>query len=301
MKNLGAIQLALALSAVTVACPASAADRFTFEGLAGLEYDGRVRVDELDIDQREGDLVALVETKARARLIQRTKGSLTLGHDFSQRSHFEFPDLDRQSHRFSADGRLAIGRAELGAAYDFIHFRLGGDALVDIQGVEPKLTMPAGERTRLSASYRYEKWNFVNRDGRDTDNHMVALGVAHQFSPQTHLTARFRYEDVNATEARFDHHGFQLNAALGLPLALLDRRDSAKIEFEYRERHYENITPSIGARRREDRSVITLTSDQYLSNRVGLRTAIRYTDRNSNFPASNYEEIRASTGFVLRF
>ena len=81
---------------------------------------------------------------------------------------------------------------------------------------------------------------------------------------------------------------------------MIDRRDTARVEFEYRDRDYENVTPSIGERRREDRSVITATSDMYLSDRIGVRTTIRYTDRNSNFAASNYEEIRASTGFVVR-
>ena len=61
-----AFPAALALATGTAASPAAAADRYTFEGVAGIEYDGRIRVDELDIDQREGDLLALVETKARA-------------------------------------------------------------------------------------------------------------------------------------------------------------------------------------------------------------------------------------------
>ena len=300
MRIIAAICAFPALAGGLAATPAFAADRFTLEGLAALEYDGRIRVDELDLDQREGDFVALLETKARARVVHGTERSLTLGYDFSQRSHFDFPDLNRQSHRFSADGRLRLGRAELGAAYDFIHFRLGGDALVNIQGIEPKLTVPVTQRTSLTASYRYENWNFLNVDARDTDNHMVALAVAHQFSPRTQLTARIRYEDVDAVEPRFDLQGFQLNAALALPLRLIDRRDTLRLEFEYRDRDYENVTPSIGERRREDRSVITATSDLYLSDRFGLRTAIRYTDRNSNFPASNYEEVRASTGLVVR-
>jgi hypothetical protein len=279
---------------------AHAQDAINFEAYAALEFDGRVRVDELDIDRREGDFVALVETKARARAIDETQASLTFGYDLSQRSHFDFPDLDRQSHRFSADGRIKAGPAELGAAYDFIHFRLGGDALVNIQGIEPRLTVPVSQRTRVTASYRYENWNYVNLDARDTYNHMIALNVAHQFSTDTQLTARIRFEDADAVGAPFDLHGFQLNAALALPLRVIDRRDTARIEFEYRDRDYENVTPLIGERRREDRSVITATSDIYLSDRIGVRTAIRYTDRNSNFPTSNYEEIRASTGFVVR-
>lgn len=83
-------------------------------------------------------------------------------------------------------------------------------------------------------------------------------------------------------------------------VGLLNRRDGARLDIEYRDRDYERITPSIAARRREERLVMTGTSDLHLSDRVGVRTIVRYTDRNSNFPASNYEEIRASTGFVVR-
>ena len=234
---------------------AHAQDRISFEAYAALEHDGRVRVDELDIDQREGDFVGLFEAKARVRAIDATQGSLTFGYDLSQRAHIRFSDRDRQSHRFGADGRIKAGSAELGGAYDFIHFRLGGDALVNIQGLEPKITLPVAKSTQLTASYRFENWKYVSTySARDTNNHMVALSAAHQFSTDTQLTARVRLENIDAVEPRFDLHGFQLNAALALPLRVIDRRDSARIEFEYRDRNYENVTPSIGERRREDRS-----------------------------------------------
>ena len=298
------MRAALCTIVLLVTCGASASaranDTISFEAYTALEHDGRVRVDELDIDQREGDFVGLFEAKAKALAIDAAQGSLKFGYDLSHRSHFEFPDLNRQSHRFSADGHVKAGRAELSGAYDFIHFRLGGDALVNIQGVEPKLALPVEQSTRLTVSYRYENWDFANVAARDTDNHMVAVGAVHQFSPQTQLTARVRYEKVDAVEPRFDLHGYQINTTLSLPLRMINFRGTAKIEIEYRDRDYENITPSIGARRREERSVITGTSDLHLSDRIGLRTIVRYTHRDSNFPASNYEEIRASTGFVMR-
>ena len=66
----------------------------------------------------EGDFGALFEAKARARVIDQKQGSVTLGYDVSQRSHFEFPDLDRQSHRLSVDSRMKVGPVELGGSYD---------------------------------------------------------------------------------------------------------------------------------------------------------------------------------------
>jgi hypothetical protein len=275
-------------------------DRASLEAYAALEYDGRIRVDELDIDQRQGDLVGLFEAKARVRAVNDAVRSLTFGYDLSQRAHTDFPDLDRQSHRVIADGRVKVGRVDLGASYDFIHFRLGGEGLVDIQGFEPKLTVPIAPGTRLTASYRHENWNFLNLTVRDSDNHLLAISAAHDLSTRTQLTARVRFEKVDAVEPRFDFRGYQLNLRLSFRLPVIECRDSARLEFEYRDRNYGSITPSMGARRREDRVVITGTSDLYLSESVGVRTIVRYTDRNSNFPASNYEEIRASTGFVLR-
>jgi hypothetical protein len=284
----------------SVSSSATAADPFSFEGFAGLEYDGRIRVDELDLDQRKGDFLALVETKLRAKSADGGKGSLTLGYDLSQRSHFEFPDLDRQSHRFSADGRVKVSKAELAATYDYIHFRLGGEALVDIQGVEPKVSWPVARKTTLSASYRFERWDFATANTRNTKNDFVALGFSHQFSPGRQLTARLRYETNNAITPRLDLHGFQLNTAYQLPFHALQRRGSASLQYEFRKRDYESITPAIGERRWENRSVLTVTADLPFSRRLGGRTSVRLTDRNSNFPASNYEEVRASLGLVVR-
>ena len=71
---------------------------------------------------------------------------------------------------------------------------------------------------------------------------MVALAVAYQFSPGQQLTARIRYEDADAVEPRFHLRGFQINASLALPLRLIDRRYTARLEFESRDRDYENIT-----------------------------------------------------------
>ena len=279
---------------------ATASDPLSLEGFAGLEYDGRIRVDELDLDQRKGDFLVLVETKLRAKPADGSKGSLTLGYDLSQRSHFEFPDLDRQSHRFSVDGRVKLGKAELAATYDYIHFRLGGEALVDIQGIEPKVSWPVARKTTLSASYRFERWDFATANTRNTRNHFVALGFSHQFSPERQLTARLRYETNEAVAARFDLQGFQFNTAYQLPFRALQRRGSARLEYEFRKRDYESITPSIGERRWENRSALTVTADLPYSQRLGGRTSVRLTDRNSNFPASNYEEVRASAGLFVR-
>ncbi len=301
MKASSAVCAALAIAAGSMPSAAAAVDPFSLESFAGLEYDGRIRVDELDLDQRDGDFVALVETKLRASPTGTTEDSLILGYDFSQRSHFEYPDLNRQSHRFVADGRTQIGGAEVGVAYDFLHFRLGGDALLNLQGIEPKISVPVAERTTLSASYRYQRWNFLDVDARDSKNSLVAVGAVHRFTPETQLTVRVRYERDNAREPRFDFHGFQLSAALQVPVRLFERQSSARLEYEYRERDYDNITPSVGARRREERSVLTATIEVPLSKRLGARSSTRLTNRNSNFPASNYEEVRASVGLVARF
>ena len=300
MKMFLAARAAVVILAGVIPATAVAADRFSFEGLAALEYDGRIRVDELDLDSRRGDFLALVETKIRARPINSAEQSVTIGYDFSQRSHFEFPNLNRQSHRLLADGRAKVGGAEVGAAYDFVHFRLGGNALVDIQGIEPRFSVPVADGTMISASYRYEHWNFAAANVRDADGHLLGLNVTQQLSRKVQLVVGGRYEKQDAVEPRFDFEGFQLNAALQAPLRVLGRQGSARLEYNFRDRDYSSITPTIGQRRREDRSVITGTAELSLSDRVGLRSAVRYTDRNSNFPASNYEEIRASAGVVVR-
>ena len=293
---LGAVGVVLTLSA----SPGLAEERNSAEAFAGLEYDGRIRVDELDIDQRQGDLVALLEAKLSRRALETGNASVTLGYDFSQRSHFEFPDLNRQSHRALVDGKLQLGPAQVSAAYDLVHFRLGGARLVDIQGLEPKFSIPIASRTGISVSYRYERWDFANANGRDAHGHLIGGAVTRALANGLQLTVGARGETQDALEPRFDFDGFQINAAMRGTVSLLGRRGAAGLEYSRRERRYDSTTPSIGERRREDRDVLTATADVPFSKELGFRTALRFTDRNSNFPASNYEELRVSAGLVVR-
>lgn len=295
-----ATKFLLAGSAIATGSSAIAADRFSFEGSLGAEYDSRITVEELDLQRSEGDVAAVFDAAFRYRPVETKRGELTFGYDFGQRSYLQLGDFDRQSHRFSADGKLDVGRARIGANYAFTHLRLGGNSFLNMHMVRPSIRIPLAKRTSATPYYRYLRKNFTRSEGRDADAHALGTTVIHRLGGRALLIAGARYDRENAVNPELDFDGFELNGAVQWPLNLASTPGRVRMGYSYRKRDYDNVTASIGERRRENRSVFSALAEVPVMERTSFRTGLRYTIRDSNFPITDYNELRASATFVFR-
>lgn len=296
MKNKIAVRgaaMLVASAAALATVPALAKDEkpFSLVVTAGAEYDSNVSVEQTDVITREGDVLAIlgVEAKYKAKVAEKT--SFTLGYEFEQTLHSDFTDFDMQTHTMSAGVDTRVAGVGLGLDYSFFHILLGGDGFLDMHQITPSVSGFVSKSIYLRGSYSYLDKDFKAIDSRDAENHQVE-GDAYYFfmKNKAYLSLGARYEQENTVDPALDYDGFQLSANLQLPISLLDRAGKVKFGYSYRERQYDNITPSIREKRHENRSTFKAGAELPLIGKFTLKPEYRYVDRNSNYAFSDYNE-----------
>lgn len=268
----------------------------------GAEYDSNVSVDQVDVTTREGDMLAVLGARAKYKAEVGGETSIKLGYEFEQTLHEDFTGFDMQTHTLSAGADTKLGGIGLGADYSFYHILLGGDGFLDMHQVGPSLSAFVTDKVYLRVGYTYFDKDFKVADGRDASNHQVTGDVYYFFKDsKAYVSLGGRYETENTADPAFDYDGFQLSANVQLPVALWSRSGKIKFGYSYRERDYDNVTPSIGVRRHENRSMFRANAELPLTDHLSFKPEYRYVDRNSNYALSNYTEHVANGSFSYRF
>lgn len=160
------------------------------------------------------------------------------------------------------------------------------------------------EELYLSAFYRYSDRNY-NRgdDARDADNHQAGADAYWYFdrAERGYLSVGGSYTDEDALGPEFDYDAFSGRASAQWPIALFDHEGRLRLSYAYQIRDYDNITPSIGVVREEDRHTLRAYGDLDLGEHLKALIEYRYVNRDSNLPTANYTENVISTGFRYRF
>lgn len=297
--------LAGLLLAAVSAVPAAASSRdkpFSLALTAGAEYDSHLSVEAIDLERGVGDTAAVFAAQAEYKPLQGRAGEVALGYDFDQSLYSEHDDFDTQSHRLTAGGALRLGKARLGADYGFHHVRLDGDHLLDMHTISPSISGFVADKLLARTYYSYFDKDFADFDSRNAEAHSAGIAVNRFFmDSRGYVSLGVRYDTENAVDPALDYDGYLLSANLQLPLGLRDGRGRVNFGYTYRNRDYDNLTPSIDERRAEKRSVFRARSEVPLAGKLGLELEYRYTDRSSNFPSADYNEHKALVALNYRF
>lgn len=282
-----------------MAAPAAAADEpWSLELGAGVRYDSNINVEQADIVTGEDDFAAVFEASAEYEL-KGPAGSLEVGYDFGQRLYEEFDQFDLQTHAFSADAKTRLGKLRLGLGYGYHVIRLGDDPFLNLHIVTPSVAAFVAKGVYLRGYYTFYDKDFEVADGRDADSHSAGLSAFRFFmDSKAYVNVAARYDIEDTVDPVFDYDGFQAETTLQLPL---DNDGRVRFGYGYRERNYDNVTPSIGEKREERRSVLHSEIEVPLIGGLGLEAEYRYTDRNSNFPATDYNEHLVTAMLRYRF
>lgn len=300
-RNLfGAATLILACAQLPAA--AQAKSPFSASITAGGNYDSNVSVAQTDLLTRQGDAAALLGANAQYDLIASKDGSLHVGYAFDQTLHAKLTSFDMQTHDLSVGGSVKVGGATLGADYSFFHILLGGQRFLDMHYLSPSIGGLVGKSLYLRASYTYMRKDFVVATERNANNNQGALDAYYFFmGNKAYVSIGGNYEREKTVDPIYVYKGFKLGAKVQLPVQLFGAQSKLKLGYSYRKRNYDNVTPSIGERRHENRSVFDASADIPLTRKLSLLPAFRYVDRNSNYAFSNYVETIATASLRYRF
>lgn len=297
-----AVTLLSAVSAALLTQTAAAEDLLSLELKIGAEYDSNVSVPDADLLADEGSVAALLGANVEFKPVSGKNGSLKFGYKFDQSLYADVDEFNLQTHALTVGGDAKLDKATLGADYSFYHIRLGGDAFLDMHVISPSVSGFVTKKLYARGHYNYFDKSFSTLSNRDATAHNVGLTMYRFFAnPKGYISLGAQLESESAVDPALDLSGYELSSNLQLPVSGLN--DDARVNFgiSYRERDYDNITPSINEIRTEDRLRFRTLFETPLTDHLGIQFQYRYTDRNSNFPTADFIEHRATTELTYRF
>lgn len=275
---------------------------FTFEAEATGIYDSNVSVEQIDVLVRDGDTKLKMKAALGFENSFSEDGEFDVKYKISQSLYSEYTNYNIQSHTLSTGIKNKFSGVTLAADYSFVHTRLGGDSFLDMNIISPSIAGFAAKNIYLRAGYNFYDKDFKTSDTRDAKNHNLTIDGYYFFNKsKSFFSVGASYEDENALADEFDLKGYTLRTSLQLPVEIANEGGKVKFSYAYRDRDYDNITPSIAAIRAETRSVFKASLSVPVYDKFSLIGEYKYTDRNSNFENSNYTENVVTIGVGYEF
>ncbi len=278
------------------------AGSFIFEAEASGIYDSNVGVDQIDVLVREGDTKLKFKSTLGYENPFAEDGEFNVKYKVSQSLYSDFTQYNIQSHTLSSGIKNKFAGVTLAANYSFVHTRLGGNSFLDMNIFSPSASGFIAKNVYVRAGYNYYDKDFKASDDRDAGNHNFTLDGYYFFNnSKSFFSVGVSYEDEDALADEFDLKGYTLRSSLQMPVNIVRDGGKVKLSYAYRDRDYDNITPSIAAIRVETRSVFKAALEIPVHDKFNLISEYKYTDRNSNFDSSNYTESVFSVGIGYEF
>lgn len=304
VRNIFPASVLLVAAAMLASTAAYAQDSkpWSLELKAGVSHDDNVTVQQLDVKSGRGDTIGNFELAAGYKLLDSKTDKLTLNYDFSQSLHETLSNFDIQSHSIGFTGSTDLDGVSLGYAYSFYHLLLGGKSFLDMHVVNPSISTFVLPNVLIRGSYFYYDKSFYTATARDATQHQPDVTAFYFFDQsKAYVSLGAHYEIENTVAPEFDYKGYALSANLQMPVDLGISEVKFDAGYTYLHRNYDNITPSLGVKRFENRSTFRVAAEIPLIEQLDVTLDYRYVDRHSNLASSNYKEnvVGAMLGYKL--
>ena len=275
---------------------------YSAEVSIGGEYDSNVTVDEVDVSSNLSDyaLTMDAELKATQQFSDKTGGSLT--YDFSQTMYQEFSIVDRQTHLLGLDLDHKFGGVRAGLSGYYIHSRLDNDPFLTLYRASPSLSGFLNKKLFARVAYVYADKLIESNSQRDAITHSGEGDLYYfQRGLRSYFNFGYKYKDEDARAARLDYKSQNFKLRYVLRWEWLERTNKLELSWRYEDRDYTSITPSISAKRKDERHRWQFTYEIPLGKRSALQAYGGYGDYESNFPSADYDQTVLGSRFIYRW
>jgi len=263
---------------------------------AGLETDSNVSVIEIDTQTAEGDEALVFDVGFGWSRDIAEKTGVKLGYDLGVDQFDTFDDFNTTTHRFSAEIDQTFGEARVGVIGNYVISRLGGDGFINLTRINPYAqTYLADRKYLLRGNYIYTDKDFVDRVDRDAEVHAIGADLYRFFDgARQYISIGVRLTNEDTVADEFDYGATLVKAAAVQRLDLFGLSSRFRIGGRWQARNYDNVTPSIGEERDDDRYRAEASLETDITKRFFVRGEIRYNNNVSNLPAADFDETVAT-------
>jgi hypothetical protein len=294
--------------AFVFAIPGPAAAQIDFGGIdylaafrAGYSYDNDVGVESITTSGK-GDVSQHIDMSIGAKSRLSKALSVEVGYGYSTDVYETYSEFDQVSHQFSGKAKARSGKLRMGLSYSRYLNELGGSDFLDMAIVNASLGGLANQNVYLQASLSNYDKDFDALNDRDSEAWLGRLDAFYFFDDyKSYLNVNLTTERESADADRFDYQGYALGATLKLKTDWLVDNNVLTLATTWRNRDYDEITPSIGKIRLDENLKMSAGFKTPIASNISLHSAYKYVDHRSNLPSSNYAEYIVSLGVGAEF
>lgn len=269
--------------------------------LGGISNDN-LSVTEVDVTSGNSDLAAKGSVFLSYK--QGLGENLKLGVSYkgSQTLYKEFTEFDFRSHLFTGKIDYNLNDWKLGILYRNVDSSLANEDFLAFNQISPYVARFIDTKTFLRAAYVFSDRQFESIEDRNATEHQARLD-AYRFLDGTrqYLTASYALKLSNAEGDPFDYlsHKFKLGYVHKFPIA--NRKWKLSGSWSYEIRDYDNVTPSIGDIRDDNRHKGNVELEVPLNKSIYGRLEYQRQINSSNLPTADFDRNTVSVTMGARF
>lgn len=267
----------------------------------GYQFDDNLTSQPQDVVAGLEDHAVFFELNTGYRFFERGPYNAEVSYDLYQSIYEDANQFDSQSHTVGLSGNREFKNWDAGIDYSFNRNLLGGQDFLDMNRFSPRVGLSFWDNMYTAISYAYTLKDFLQgtNDGRDAHNHNI--GFDHYYfllGGQAYLSAGYHIIEENTTSDQFDYFGQQFTGAAKTPLFLgIDFR----AHYQYFQKDYKHLSPSVGAERFDSRHTVNLTWTRDLLFGIEGKVRYQYINSSSNYVSVDFEENIVSVGISYEF
>lgn len=269
---------------------------WSVEAGGGFIFDDNVNRIEQDLVSGDSDVAAFFEIHGEFRLLEEVNYEVETSYDFFQSVYADLNGFNFQSHDFTLDGKWIEDRWHAGADYTYTYSLLDGDSFLGIHSITPEVGYEFAPNFYTRMNYMFQDKTHFADGRRDAANHSFGIDQFWYFMEKKgHILLGYRLEEEDTDAAQFDYEGHLVTAGLHAPIPYHSVVD---LSYKYNERDYDSITPSIGARRDEERHSFKLGLSKDILENLKGRIYYEFVNNNSNLPTTDFTESIVQLSFA---
>lgn len=275
-------------------------DEFTVDAelAAGVEYDSRLSVDELDRSAAISDEALVTSAKISGKWKPTSPFSLKGGYSYSGTKYRDNSEFDIDIHQLYADASYDFDVATVGASQFFADAKLDGEGLLELSRTSLYVSKLMDKRFFVRLAMDLTDKDFDTRSQRDADSSALSGDVYYFFNQaKSFVSVGVSGEEEDAVGDEFDFDGVGFKAKVSNKFQIAGKDSKLSLEYRYKQRDYDNLTPLIGERRDETRQNTKLVWEVWFTEQVGVENSLEYGNYNSNLDSNNFSEVIGSVVF----
>ena len=264
--------------------------KWKFTGSVGFEHDDNVTVDEVNLATSKSDNAVIIEFSADNMIHADDKHEVEIGYDLYQSLYNSYDEFDLQSHSIYLDGSRKYNNFDLGLNYRYNYNTLGDNKFFGSHSLRPSIWYSISDSWFLDTYYQYEDKKFYKNSDRDADKNTIGLINYLFITPDDMLIIGADLNDENTKGDEFDYDGYSFSISYEKTFNINAKEVTISVGYDYENRDYNHITPSIGEKRDDTREDFSMDIEYPINKLFSTVFYYQHINSDSNLESSDYDE-----------